>query len=299
LDLSGLIVDLQDRIRPLRHRMFPRELLLELHDDMVRGQVLADGAAGKVRFEAPLPALTCRDGMPLEKEPLGDLIGNLLVRDDVLETFLRVSLPAPAVHWRVISWPQGRPLPAEPLAAVRDLDATTLRFPFDLSDALIDAKPVAGKPRLLVAAAPRKLIDAWIEVFAMAGTQLERLAPAQNCEYLALRPLLEQMGSRDLLGLLSAEGRTTRLTLFRDGIPRFQQRLTASGTALANELHRCIAFYRRQDPQARGLRLIQANALPEAQVLAQDLGVVIESPTPEPFDSLILQGLACLGSSEP
>ncbi len=299
MDLSGLIVDLQDRIRPLRNRMFPRELLLEIHDDMLRAQVLADGAAGRVLFEAPLPALTCRDGMPLEKEPLGDLIGDLLVRDDVLEAFLRVALPAAAVHWRVIAWPQDRPLPAEPLAEVRDLDATTLRFPFDLADALIDAQPLAGKPRLLVAATPRKLIDAWIDVFTMAGTQLERLAPAQNCEYLALRPLLEGMGSRDLVGLLSTEGRTTRLTLFRDGIPRFQHSVAGSGTALANDLHRCIAFYRRQDPKARGLRLIQANELPEASALAQDLGVAIESPNPEPFGSLILKGLAFLENEAP
>jgi Tfp pilus assembly PilM family ATPase len=294
LDLSGLIVDLQDRIRPLRHRMFPRELLMELHDDLIRGQVLADGLAGKVRFEAPLPPLTCRDGMPLEKEPLGDLIGDLLVRDDVLEAFLRVALPPAAVHWRVIDWPEDRPLPSEPLAAVRELDATTLRLPFDLSDALIDAQPLAGRPQLLVAASPRKLIDAWIEVFTMAGTQLERLAPAQNCDYLALRPLLEQMGSRDLLGLLRAENGTTRLTLFRDGIPRFQRAVAANGTALANELHRCIAFYRRQDPEARGLRLVQASELPESLALAQDLGVAIETITPEPFASLTLQGLACL-----
>jgi len=50
LAFSGVIEDLQDRIRPLKARLFPRELLLELHDSGLRGQVFADGRPGTVRF---------------------------------------------------------------------------------------------------------------------------------------------------------------------------------------------------------------------------------------------------------
>lgn len=275
--------------------MFPRELLLELHDSGLRGQVFADGRPGSVRFEAPLPALTCRDGMPLEKEPLADLVGDLLVRDSLVEAFVMVALPPSAVQWRVVAWPPGTPLPEDPLDGVRELPAGSLRLPFPLADAVIDAQPLEGAdPQLLVAASPRNLVDAWIQVFTLAGVQLERLAPAQSCEFLALRPLLQQMASSDLVALLSPYDEVTRLTLYRDGLPRFERSLELSGEALVSEISRCIAFYRRSDPAARGLRLLHSGTVPEAEALQAALGVAAEPTHEEPFDSLILQGLASL-----
>jgi Tfp pilus assembly PilM family ATPase len=295
LAFSGLIEDLQDRIRPLRARMFPREVLLELHDSGLRGQMFADGRPADVRFEAPLPALTCRDGMPLEKEPLADLIGDLLVRDNLIEAFVMVALPPAAAQWRVVEWPHGRSLPEDPLEGVRELDAAALNFPFPLADAVVDAQPLPGSdPLLLVAASPRSLVDAWIQVFTLAGVQLERLAPAQSCEFLALTPLLQQMASQDLVALLSPEDEVTRLLLFRDGIPRYERSVAAKGSQLVAELSRSIAFYRRTDPQVRDLRLLHAGPLPELQALQLELGVKAEPASHGSFDSLILQGLASL-----
>jgi len=275
--------------------MFPRELLLELHDDMLRGQVLADGVAGTIRFDCPLPALTCKAGMPLEKEPLADLIGDLLVRDSLLEAFVMVALPAPAVLWRVVEWPRGTPLPEDPLEAVRELDAAQLRLPFTLADAVIDVQPVDGDtPSLLVAASRRDLVEAWIEVFTLAGTQLERMAPAQSCEFLGLQSLLNQMASCDLVGLLSPHDGVTRLTLFRDGLPRFERSFAVTGATLVAELSRALAFYRCSDPSARDLRLLHSGELPEAEAIAEALGVALEPVAAAPFDSLILRGLASL-----
>ena len=295
LAFSGVIEDLQDRIRPLKARLFPRELLLELHDSGLRGQVFADGRPGTVRFEVPLPAFTCRNGMPLEKEPLADLVGDLLVRDSLLEAFVMVALPPSAVQWRVVEWPPGTPLPDDPLDGVRQLPVSSLRLPFPLADAVIDAQPLEGAdPLLLMAASPRSLVDAWIQVFTQAGVQLERLAPAQSCEFLALRPLLRQMASTELVALLSPYDEVTRLTLFRNGLPRFERSLELSGEALVAEINRCIGFYRRSDPVARGLRLLHSGTLPEAKALTAALGVAAEPTNEEPFDSLILQGLASL-----
>ncbi|MFM7269576.1 MAG: pilus assembly protein PilM [Cyanobium sp.] len=295
LDFSGLFVDLQDRIRPLRARLFPRELLLELHDDILRGQVLADGAPGTTRFDCPLPALTCRGGMPLEKQPLADLIGDLLVRDSLLEAFVMVALPAAAVVWRVVEWPRGTPLPEDAMEAVRKLDASELRLPFALADAVIDAQPLeSGTPSLLVAASRRELVEAWIEVFTLADIQLERMAPAQSCEFLGLRPLLERMASRDLVGLLSPQDGVTRLSLFRAGQPRFERTLLSTGANLVDDLVHCLAFYRRSDPSARDLTLLHSGELPEAEAIAETLGVALKPAATERFDSLILRGLASL-----
>ena len=95
---SGLLETWQENLRPLRAQMFPRQVLLELHDDGLRGQVVSEGKVEPLSLEAPLPPLTLRQGMPLEKEPLGDLIGDLLVRDGLIDHFVLAALPASAAQ---------------------------------------------------------------------------------------------------------------------------------------------------------------------------------------------------------
>jgi hypothetical protein len=102
------------------------------------------------------------------------------------------------------------------------------------------------------------------------------------------------MASTDLVALLSPYDEVTRLSLFRDGLPRFERSLALSGEALVAEINRCIAFYRRSDPAVRGLRLLHSGSLPEAEALTAALGVAAEPTHEDPFDSLILQGLASL-----
>lgn len=291
LEIASLIEDLQDRIRPLQARLFPRQVLLELRDDVVRGQVLADGSPGKVRFDAPLPPLTCRNGMPLEREPIGDLIGDLMVRDNLMEAFVMAALPPAAAAWRVIEWPAGMPVPDDPIQAVRDLDPISLRLPFSLSEAVIDIKPIAGSKAIL-AASSRQVVDAWIQVFTHAGARLERLAPAQSCEFLALIAHLEGVSSRDLLLLLTPGPSTTRLLMVRDGTPRFDRTLAATGHQLLEDVARSVAFYRRKDPEVRAVRLLLAAPMAEADALAARLGVKPETIHSTPFDSLVIEGLA-------
>lgn len=294
MELSGLVEDLQDRIRPLKARLFPRQLLIELNDDGLRAQVLADGRPGSIRFEVPLPALTCKDGMPLEKEPIGDLIGDLMVRDNLMEAFVMAALPPAAVHWRVLEWPAGEALPEDPAEVLRERDPDNLRLPVSLSDCVIDVRPLpTHRGAVLMAASPRRVVDDWIQVFNLAGAQLERLAPAQTCELLGLQPHLAGVSSHDLIALVSPDPPDqTRLLLFRNGIPRYERRLAAQGPSLCGELARCIAFYRRVDPEARHLRLMLSRPMDLADSLGAELGVPAETLENTPFDSLVIRGLA-------
>ena len=293
LEIAGLIEDLQDRIRPLQARLFPRQLLLELHDDRLQGQVLADGSPGTIRFEAPLPPFTCRDGMPLELEPIGDLIGDLMVRDNLMESFVMAALPPAAAAWRVIEWPAGCAVPDDPFQAVRDLDPASLRLPFPLSEAVIDIRPIPDSgSRAMLAASSRPVVDAWIQVFGHAGARLERLAPAQSCEFLALRAHLVGVSSRELVVLLSPGIAATRLLMVRDGTPRFDRVVAAEGNQLVEDVARSVAFYRRTDPEVRSVRLLLGAPMPDANALAQRLGVQPEILSSTPFDSLVIEGLA-------
>ncbi len=272
--------------------MFPRQVLLELQDHSLRGQVVLDGKPEPVSLEAPLPPLTVRNGMPLEREPLGDLIGDLLVRDGLIDHFVLAALPPAAAHWRVVVWPF-EDWPEDPARALRQI-APPLNLPFSLEEAYLDLQPLPGRPpQMLLAAAPKVLVDAWVDVFAMAGVQLERLAPAQTCQLSALADLLEETPPDQLVAVLAAEaGDAHRLLLVRAGVPVFERALLSSGDALVDDLVRSIAFYRRQDSAVHDVRLLLTDTVPMRAQLEARLSLLAEDLTPEPFGSLVLQGLA-------
>lgn len=292
MQLSSLIDDVQDQLRVLKSRLLPRQVLLELRDDHLIGQALRDAGPGPVTIDVPLPALTCRGGMPLEQEPLGDLIGDLLVRDELLEACVLAALPPTASEWRVVVWPFDE-MPDEPVEALRQLDPP-LRLTTPLQDCTIDLHPLPGTPaQMLLSAAPRSLVEAWIEVFNLAGARLDRLAPAQSCQLAALHPLLDRAPRGQLTALLDPLPEGCRLVLFRSHQPVFERLLpTDDGTGPVDELVRCLAFYRRQDPAARELRLLMTAPMACQDALERALGLEGELLRPEPWGSLVLQGLA-------
>lgn len=250
---------------------------------------------GPLSLEAPLPTLTCRAGMPLELEPLGDLVGDLLVREKLLDAFVMASLPPEATEMRVIVWPGGLN-PDDPEQELRRLNPD-LGLGFDLSEAYLDLTDLPGaEPRSLVGITPRRLVEAWIEVFNFAGAQLERLAPAQSCQLVALQGVLAEGGADELVLLLNADPEHVRMMCLRDGLPVFERTLHREGLSVAAEIDRSQRFYRRQDPAVSRLRLLLCEPLPEAEQLDLEarLGVEAELLDHGDFGSLVLQGLAVL-----
>ena len=292
MNLETLREDLLERLRPLRTSLFPRQVLLEIHDQSLSGQELRDGRRpGPVMIDVPLPALTCRDGRPLEKEPLGDLIGDLLVREDLINAFVMASLPLNAAHCRVVEWSSGE-RPDDPGEALRRIDPP-LDLPFPLEEAVLDLQPLPGrKPRMLLAAAPRSLVQDWIDVFNLAGVNLDRLAPAQTCQIAALSGVLAAAPAAHLIALVDAGREERHLLLCRDGAPVFQRQLPEDDAQLVTEVERSIAFYRHHDGDVASVRLLMARPFPQQAELGRVLGAEVEQLEPEPFGSLVLQGLA-------
>lgn len=289
---EGLLEDLKERLRPFTSQMFPRLVLLEIRDSGLRGQVLRDDdQPGPLGLQAPLPALTCREGMPLEKESLADLIGDLLLSEKQLDAYVLAVLPFEACHWRVLVRPFDEP-PDDPIETLRLLDPP-LQLPFSLAEAFLDLHSLPGRPdELLLVASPRRLVDAWIDVFRLAGVKLERLAPAQGCLLAALEEPLRSCEDTDLLAVLVPEEEDCLLWLFHGGLPVFERPLPPGGDGLIEELQRCLTFYHRQEPALRRLRLMLAGPLDEREALETALGVEAEPLEIAPFGSLLLRGLA-------
>ena len=288
---SGLIDSLRERWRPLKAKLFPQQILLEFSDDRVSGQILRDGKPAPLSLEAPLPSMTVRNGMPLEKEPLGDLIGDLLVNEGVIDACVLAALPPTAAEWRVVVWPLDE-VPDDFVAALRQVNPP-LRLSTSLQDCSIDLLPLPGRPsQMLLGASSKALVDEWIDVFNIAGVQLERLAPAQSCQLVALTPLLGKAPPHQLIALLDPQPSHCRLQLFRSGIPVFEWNLASETEKLVSELMRCLSFYKRQDPEVREWRVVLAQTMNAQSTIEDMLGLKAEVLDAEPFASLVLQGLA-------
>lgn len=272
--------------------MFPKLVLLEIRDSGLQGQVLRDDdQPGPLGLRAPLPALTCRDGMPLEKDSLADLIGDLLLSEKQLDAYVLAVLPFEACHWRVLVRPFPEP-PDDPIETLRLLDPQ-LNLPFSLAEAILDLQPLPGQSdEMLLVASPRRLVEGWIDVFRLAGVKLERLAPAQGCLLAALEEPLRSCEDTDLMAVLVPEENDCLLWLFHRGMPVFERALPLGGDDLIEEMQRCVAFYHRQEPTLRRLRLVLTGPLDDRAALEAALGVEAEELPIAPFGSPLLRGLA-------
>lgn len=288
---SGLIDTISERWQPAKARLFPSLVLLQLSDTALIGQSFDGRSPTGITIEAEIPPSTCANGLPLEREPLGDLIGDLLVNEGLIDAYVLAALPAAATDWRVVVWPFDE-IPDEPVESLRQINPP-LRLSTSLDEASIDLHPLPGRPaQMLLGACSSALVDAWVDVFNLAGVQLERLAPAQSCQMAALTPLLQQAPPGQLTALLDPQPGHCRLVLFRSTVPVFDHPLPAEGSELMQQLHRCLAFYRRWDPQAGELRLLLAEPMPIQDQLERELGLQPQLVPVAPFRSLVLRGLA-------
>ena len=270
----------------------PQLVLLELQDDSLKGQSHSARSPGPVTIDTPLPPQTCSRGMPLEPEALGDLIGDLLVRDNLINAYVLASLPPEASLWRVVEWPSADPVPQNPLAALRKLDPP-LNLPYSLADACLDVQPLPGHPEhLLMAVTPRTVVETWEQVFEIAGVQLDRLAPAQSCLLAGLAPELTLVAASELVAVVAPGEESSRLLLLRGSVPVFEKNLPSEPEEMVAEFDRCVAFYRRQDPSCNGLKVFLSRPWEHGELL-----VPPGSPPPAAafhgdYGSLVLQGLA-------
>ncbi|MFN9644331.1 MAG: hypothetical protein ACK6BG_04245 [Cyanobacteriota bacterium] len=292
MDVAELIDGLKGRARTWQSRLFPQQVLLELHDIRMVGQPLIKGQPGGLCVDLPLPAKTCKAGLPIEVEALSDLIGELMLRENLMEARVMASLPQEAVHWRVVDWPNA-PDPEEAVPALRALDPD-LGFPMPLSEATIDLQPFPEAPgKLLLAATAREVVDGWIDVFDQAGLNLDRLAAPQSCRLAALRPQLADIPPDKLVLLISPEGTRGRpLLAIHDGLPLFERVLVEKGERLIPEVERCLTFLRKEFPDAGELRLLLEEPIEEQEALEDVLGQPARELDVLPFASLVLAGLA-------
>lgn len=288
-----VLAGLQDRWRPLRAQLFPKLVMVDLSEQLVIGQPVKRGKPQAPIWSAPIPALTCRDGVPQLMDAVGDFLGDLLLEYGGIDAQLVVSLPRLASHWRVLDWPVGQ----QPCDSIDDLRALNpdLGWPFSLESAYLDVHPLPGRPSSsLVIAAQRSVVDAWVEVFAIAGGTLQHLLPSQLCLMWGLRDALNATPEGTLVALLQPLDQQTSLILWNQGVPAFERMLPGAMAELIPALQQSLDFYRHLRAPLAPVRLLLAAPLEDLAMLEQALELEAELVDHDGFGSLCLQGLATL-----
>ena len=256
---------IQERLRQVRHQLFPQRLRLQIDDQGLSVQVLTRGKVPMpLPVEVPLPVGICRQGIPQNSAALGDFIGDWLLELGLVACQVEAVLPGAICQWRVVTWPFDDH-PDDPLQALRQLQID-LGESLKLEQSYLGWQPLPPGPgaqaRALLVAAPKPVVQAWQEVFAVAGVSLQRLIPAQVQQWKALQPLWGD-DSRSEHWLIALGDQRSRLWLVVDGVPVADWPLPAcppgSGPdpAWTEALTRCQLFWsqqggthRQQDPPA-------------------------------------------------
>ena len=288
-----VIAGLQNTWRPLRAQLFPKLVMLDLSERLVLGQPVKRGQPLGPAWSAPIPARTCRNGVPQLVDAVGDFIGDLLLDHAGIDSQLVVSLPRQAAHWRVVEWARAQQ-PVDSIDELRDLNPD-LALPFALDDAYVDVQPLPGNTASsLVVAADRSVVEAWVEVIAIAGATLQHLLPAQVCLMAAISEELEATPASTLVALLQPLDQQAVLTIWCQGVPEFERRLPGAMPELLPALQRSLDFFRSRHAPKAPVRLLLSESMPDLEGLEQALGLEAELLEGDGFGSLVLQGLAGL-----
>ncbi len=288
-----VLAGIQAQWRPLRALLFQQAVLLDLSDPQIlMGQALNRGKPRGEAWSAPIPARTCREGVPVALDALGDFIGDLLLEHSTPDAALVVALPWEAAHWRVVEWAEGSQ-PEEAAEELRERQVD-LGWPFSLEDASLDVQPLAHAPGCsLVVGMSLDALESWIEVFAIAGGSLRHLVPAQVCQQLAITSTLEASAEDELVALLQPDSTTCQLVVWRAGVPEFQRRLPREPKALLPALDQALRFCRSR-LGAESVRLLLAESIEWADDIRDQLALPLEWVDRGSYGSLQLAGLGVL-----
>ena len=111
------------------------------------------------------PEGVCRDGVPLQREAVGELIADLIFDCDCPGAELVLCLPLQAASWCVVDGYGADGSPGLLPQALQSVD-----LPFDLAESYVTSSP--AQEALAVVGVPRSLIQAWSEVAELADLPL-------------------------------------------------------------------------------------------------------------------------------
>ena len=192
------------------------------------------------------PNGVCRDGVPLQREAVGELIADLIFDCDSPGAELILCLPLQAAAWCVVDGYGSYGSPGQLPESLQSVD-----LPFDLAESYITSSPV--QDALAVVGVPRSLIQSWSEVAELADLPLRRVDWSLTAAQRALYQLTPAWDGD--LAWLVVEENSMRLVLFRQRVPEVDHALGEHDPlACQREIRACVAAWqaRLASPPALG-----------------------------------------------
>ena len=183
------------------------------------------------------PPDSIRDGHPLQRDAIADLLAELLLDCNVVGAQLELVLPIQGSHWRVLDG-----VAPEQLKDVTELLATTidLNWPLEAEDSYLAIAPCVDQ--MLLIGCPRSLLQAWIDVVEMADLPLRRVDWLVSSAQRGL--MLEQQAWAGDLAWVFADASSYRLVVSRAGVPELDCLIRLSNNDdLVLELRRRVAAW--------------------------------------------------------
>ena len=204
------------------------------------------------------PPDSIRDGQPLQRDAMAELLAELLFDCDVVGAQLELVLPLQGLHWRVLEGVA----PEQPMDSAELLATTTeLNWPLELAESYLATTPCVD--HLLLVGCSRSLLQAWIDVVEMADLPLRRIDWMVSSAQRGL--MLEQEIWPGDLAWVFADASSYRLVVIRAGIPELDCRFRLDNDAdLPLELRKRVAAW--QALCGSSLPLAWCLCLPEAML---------------------------------
>ena len=181
------------------------------------------------------PDGVCRDGVPLQREAVGELIADLIFDCDCPGAELVLCLPLTAASWCVVDG-----YGSDGSLGLLPQSLQAVELPFDLAETYITSCPVHDA--LAVVGVPRSLIQGWSEVAALADLPLRRVDWSLTAAQRALLQLTHAWDGD--LAWLVLEEKSLRLVLFREGVPEVDHALeNLDPLACQREIRVCVAAW--------------------------------------------------------
>ena len=264
------------------------------------------------------PEGCCRDGMPLQREAMAELLADLLLDHDLIDAQVELVLPMAGVHWRVLDgiepdqFEQAKSALADLAWPLQAQESYTALTSLGTAEASVTGSSVTSRSVTVALGVKRLHLQAWIDVIEQADLVLRRV---DWCLSSALRGLLQltQHWSGDLAWLIQ-DGPSCRLVLLRSGVPELDQVMTTAAAEVdgcQREIRAWLTAWQQRSPSSAALGwwfsvACDQNDLWDAlvdlgrgeQLLQQDLPILNQATDLETLPSPLeaLEHLALLGS---
>ena len=170
------------------------------------------------------PAGSCRDGVPLQRELMAELLADLLLDSDVVGAQIVLCLPLAAANWRVL---EGRSL--QELQALEDPRSllSGVDWPDDLQASYLAFDACAEA--VIATSVQRSLLQAWVDVVEQADLPLHRVDWCLTAAHRSIQRFTSSCTAP--LAWLIVEASVARLVLIRDSVPELDLQVVVSDPA--------------------------------------------------------------------